>query len=74
MNMPVDKDGPSVHLTRLELVCGMCRFHKAQLVKSGRNPVWEHECEHPAIESPVLGDDDITPEDCPFRKASRARN
>lgn len=54
-----------------ELRCGLCVHHKAKMIKSGRDPLWEHFCTKFAPTSSLdlgryIGKDDLTPDWCPF--------
>jgi hypothetical protein len=61
------------------LSCYGCDFHKSQLVKSGRDPEYSHNCTHPKFPTPpshnrifsgnLKQNEDghiVTPRDCPF--------
>lgn len=57
---------------REELRCSGCEYFKHTLVRSGFNPLYNNNCNHPEIKQSKwpwegnLPDDGITPEWCPY--------
>lgn len=43
------RDGP-IAFTKTEYSCGLCRYHKSHMQRSGRDPVYHHYCTHPDAE------------------------
>ena len=68
-------DGPTTHQYAFTS-CGLCRFHKQFMERSGHEPVYRHFCEHPTwlgdtdwifpTRGRDLGHSDRTPYDCPY--------
>lgn len=78
MSFP-NNEGPTFVPQRVVVVdeyttCQGCKFHEHKLFISGRNPVYDHTCNHPEligdnlIEHDLYGKKIITPEWCPFLK------
>jgi len=48
--------------------CGLCKYHRIQMVHSGMNPLYRHFCDHDNREDDgFIGYDDNTPGWCPER-------
>ena len=63
--------------TRITIVletCRGCQFHTEELVRSGREPLHEHHCSHPALPGWMqdgfgnIGLGERTPDWCPAKK------
>ena len=58
--------------------CAGCKYHSYRLRRSGRDPIYAHDCNHPLAEikggflsgnlEPDIDDRLITPDWCPFLK------
>lgn len=87
MRIPTYKLGPTtIQLT--DKVCGLCQYHKHDMIKSGLDPIYEHYCEHPDIlreesrytqirvnhpsSGRLVGTKDRTPHWCPFMEDKNA--
>lgn len=61
------------------VTCALCKYHVQEMFCSGRDPIYDHYCEHPkakeafansimGMRGSYIGQDDITPSWCPERK------
>lgn len=70
------REGPET-IVRSEIVCGECRHLKMRMIRSGHRPIYEYSCNHNEVvkgfmliprDGRAIGENDITPSWCPFRK------
>ena len=65
--------GPSLHSIRYQSCVG-CKYHLSRIVRTGRNPQYSHDCDHPDVSeryagiagtARYIGTTDQTPNWCP---------